>query len=119
MSLFYNIISKPVLKYENKDHILLQCMICHVDYYESLTNYEHLTNLKIKKKNICYNCCDCLRREKNEEKSIFRIIKMEKGNFRTISDCTYMETYEALEECNLNEKFGWLKSKKKKITMVS
>ena len=38
---------------------------------------------------------------------------MEKGTFRTISDCTYMETYQALEECNLNEKFGWLKSNKK------
>ena len=40
---------------------------------------------------------------------------MEKGNFRTISDCTYMETYQALEECDLNErkKFGWLKSNKK------
>ena len=35
---------------------------------------------------------------------------MEKGNFRTISDCTYMETYQALEECDLNEK--------KKIRMV-
>ena len=107
MSLFYHIISKPVLKYEDKDHISLQCMICYNNYYD------YLTNLKFKKKNICYSCDDCIRRENNEEKSVFRIIKMEKGTFRTISDCTYMETYQALEECNLNEKFGWLKSNKK------
>ena len=109
MSLFYNIISKAVLKHEDKDLILLQCMICHIDYYE------HLTNLKFKKKKICYSCEDCIEKENNEEKSVFRIIKMEKGNFRTISDCTYMETYQALEECDLNEKkkFGWLKSNKK------
>ena len=107
MLLFYHIISKPVLKYEDKDHIL-QCMICYNNYYD------YLTNLKFKKKkNICYSCDDCIRRENNEEKSVFRIIKMEKGTFRTISDCTFMETYQALEECNLNEKFGWLKSNKK------
>ena len=107
MSLFYHIISKPVLQYDDKIHISLQCMICHTNYFD------YLTNLKFKKENICPGCGNCIERENNEEKSVFRIIKMEKGTFRTISDCTYMETYQALEECNLNEKFGWLKSNKK------
>ena len=110
MSLFYHIISKPTIEFDEKIHISLKCIICYDNYYD------YLTNLKFKKKNICNRCEDCIRRENNEEKSVFRIIKTEKGTFRTVSDCTYMEAYQALEECDLNEikkNYGWLKSNKK------
>ena len=39
---------------------------------------------------------------------IFRVVKLDKGNFRTVSSNFLKQVEEQLQENNLNEKYGWI-----------
>ena len=108
--LFYNLItdnegrdnSEGNDAYFNKELLSKQCITCRFFYYIS-KNYKN-------KDNICDGCFHCIKYENENHPLIFRIITLENGTFRTVSDYFLKEIEEILEEKNFNsnETFGWI-----------
>ena len=86
----------------NKELLSKQCITCRFFYYIS-KNYKN-------KDNICDGCFHCIKYENENDLLIFRIITLEKGTFRTVSEYFLKEIEEILQEKNFNsnETFGWI-----------
>ena len=108
--LFYNLItdnegrdnSEGNDAYFNKELLSKQCITCRFFYYIS-KNYKN-------KNNICDGCFHCVKYENENHPLTFRIITLEIGTFRTVSDYFLKEIEEILQEKNFNsnETFGWI-----------
>ena len=79
-----------------------KCIACGYYYYKNNDN-EDVSN----KSYICHLCNFFISQEK--ENKVFRIISLNKGTFRTISDCSFTEIYKALENKNVT-KWGRMES---------
>ena len=77
-----------------------QCSICHFFYYIR-KNFKY-------GRNICDGCYHYRIYENENKDLIFRIVRIKKGIYRTISNYFYNEVVELLEKNNLARNFGWL-----------
>ena len=83
-----------------------KCIACRYYYYKDNDNDDGSN-----KSYICFICNFFISQE--EENKVFRIISLEKGTFRTVSDCSFTEIQKALENNNVTEKWGRMESIKK------
>ena len=82
-------------------NISKECQCCNF-YYFVTRNFKY-------HKYLCDGCCFCKIYEKDSGGVLtLRIIKISKGNFRTVGDCFYDEVEESLKKTNLNKKYGWI-----------
>ena len=107
--LYYDLINeKDGVDYgERKDmvrttkDISKQCQCCNF-YYFVTQNFQ-------KSKYDCNGCFFCKIYERDSKGLlIFRVVKLDKGNFRTVSSSFLTQVEEQLQENNLNEKYGWI-----------
>ena len=80
-----------------------QCITCRYYYYNS-KNFNN-------NKHICNGCYHCVVYENENPGLIFRIVKLEKGIFRTVSDYFLIEIEKILENFSLTQDFGWIYKK--------
>ena len=78
-----------------------QCQSCNFYYFVT----QNFTRNK-------YNCDGCFFCKVYEQDSkgllIFRVVKTNKGMFRTVSSCFLKEVEEHLKVNDLNKEYGWL-----------
>ena len=107
--LYYDLINeKDGVDYrENKDilqtakDISKQCQSCNFYYFVT-------QNFKRSKYN-CDGCFFCkIYQQDSKGLLIFWVVKMEKGNFRTVSSCFLKQVEQQLRKSDLNEKYGWI-----------
>ena len=77
-----------------------ECNTCHFYYYIRI-NFKY-------ERNNCDGCYHC-RIYQNENKNlVLRIVKLEKGTYRTVSNYFYDEVVELLKKTHRQKNFGWL-----------
>ena len=109
--LFYNIINDDEgrdnsenFNSNSKENLTSkQCITCRFYYFIS-KNFNN-------KKYICDGCFHCIVYENENPGLIFRIVTVEKGTFRTVSNYFFVEIEKILEDFNPDKKFGWIYKK--------
>ena len=86
---------------------LWECYYC-LNYFFVFKNFKYDFNL-------CDDCYRCKQREKVSKTTLFRIVKVTSGTFRTISKYESNEIIDLLEKSQLDEKYGVLSKEQEKF----
>ena len=78
----------------------IQC-ICCLFHFNRRVNFHY-------ERNICNGCYHCMQYEEASSRMLFRVLRTDKGTFRTVRSYFLIEIEKILKENDLNDRFGWL-----------